>query len=72
MPEATYLVWLDCRKTGMSDEELKTFFIEKAGVGLNPGIQFGAPGSGFMRLNVACPKSILEKALNQIRQALNT
>jgi len=72
MPEATYLVWLDCRGMGMSDDELKTFFIEKAGVGLNPGIQFGAPGSGFMRLNIACPKSILEKALNQIRQALNS
>jgi len=69
-PEGCYLVWLDCRDLGMSDEELKAFFVHEAGVGLNPGITFGNRGSGFMRLNLACPRATLETALRQIREAL--
>lgn len=69
-PEGCYLVWLDCRGLGMSDRELKAFFVHQAGVGMNPGISFGQQGSGFMRLNLACPRAILETALEQIRQAL--
>lgn len=69
-PEGCYLVWLDCRALGMSDADLKTFFVHQAGVGLNPGITFGHQGSGFMRLNLASPRATLEKALEQIRQAL--
>jgi cystathionine beta-lyase len=63
-------VWLDCRELGISDEELKAFFVHEAGVGLNPGITFGNQGSGFMRLNLACPTATLETALRQIREAL--
>lgn len=69
-PEATYLIWLDCRDLGLTDDDLKAFFINKAKVGLNPGLDFGAPGSGFMRLNVACPRSLLETVLNRIQVAL--
>ncbi|WP_288352444.1 pyridoxal phosphate-dependent aminotransferase [uncultured Marinobacter sp.] len=69
-PEGTYLLWLDCRGLGMSDAELKRFFVQKAGIGMNPGITFGEPGSGFMRMNIGCPRRVLETALEQIRQAL--
>jgi len=69
-PEGCYLLWLDCRAMGMSDSELKAFFVHQAGVGLNPGLTFGDQGSGYMRLNLACSRVILEKALAQIRQAL--
>lgn len=70
-PEGTYLLWLDCRALGMSDAELKRFFVQDAGVGMNPGITFGEPGSGFMRMNIGCPRRVLETALAHIRQALN-
>lgn len=69
-PQATYLAWLDCRAMNMDDDELQTFFVQKAGVGLSRGIQFGKGGERFMRLNYACPRSILEKALEQIGIAL--
>lgn len=71
-PEATYLAWINCKKLELSDKELYNFFVEKAGVGLSSGIQFGKGGEGFMRLNFACPKSLLEKALHQIEKALKS
>lgn len=70
-PQATYMVWLDCRKLGMNAEELMNFMVAKAGLGLNNGAQFGKPGEGFMRMNVACPRSILEKALKQLEEAVS-
>jgi len=69
-PEGTYLVWLDCRELNMSDEELNQFFTEKAKLGLNNGTIFGTGGEGFMRMNVACQKSVIEKALQNIEKAL--
>jgi cystathionine beta-lyase len=69
-PEGCYLVWLDCRGLGMGDRELKAFFVDQAGVGMNPGISFGEQGSGFMRLNLACPRATLATALDQIGKAL--
>lgn len=71
LPEATYLVWLDCRALGLGDRELREFFIQKAGLGLSPGLTFGKEGSGFMRLNFAVPTSVLSKALDQLDRALN-
>lgn len=65
-PEATYMAWLDFRATGMNDAELKKFMIEKAGLGLNEGTQFGPGGSGYMRMNLACPRATLQKALEQL------
>lgn len=70
MPEATVLLWLDCRKLGMSDKQLREFFTERAGLGLNDGLSFGAGGSGFMRLNIATQKARLQQAMPQLQQAL--
>ena len=68
-PEASYLIFLDCRELGLADNKLDAFFKEEAGLILNPGISFGKGGSGFMRLNVGCPKPLLEKAMNQLIKA---
>lgn len=69
-PEATYLAWLDCRKLGLGDRELREFFVQKAGLGLSPGLSFGKEGSGFMRLNFAVPAAVLEEALQRVGGAL--
>ncbi len=69
-PEATYLIWLDCRGLGLKPEELRSFFIEEARVGLNDGTAFGPEGEGYMRLNVGCPRSILEEGLTRIESAV--
>lgn len=71
LPDATYLVWLDCRKLGMDNEELRRFMIQDAKIGLNEGYTFGRSLCGFMRLNAACPRSVLEKALKQLEDAVN-
>jgi cystathionine beta-lyase len=68
-PEGTYLLWLDCRAMGLSDEQLKHFFVRQAGVGLSPGIIFGEQGSGFMRMNIATPRSVIVEALEKIARA---
>ena len=71
-PEATFLVWLDCREMGMTDKELNDFFLKKARLALNQGIQFGPGGEGFMRLNIGCTKATLLKGLNRLKQAFST
>jgi cystathionine beta-lyase len=69
-PQGTYLVWLDCRALGLDDRDLKLFFTGKAKIGLNEGTMFGAGGSGFMRMNIACPRSILSEALKRLETAV--
>jgi len=69
-PEATYMIWLDCRGMGLDSAGLQRFFVEKAGVGMNEGSRFGPGGEGFMRMNLACPRSVVEKALRQIESAI--
>ncbi len=71
-PESTYLVWLDCRDLNMSDDELKAFMVHKAKIGLNSGNNFCRTLSGFMRLNVACPRSVLETAMKQLEEAVKS
>lgn len=71
VPDATYLVWLDCRGLEMENEELRRFMIEEAGLGLNEGWSFGRSLSGYMRLNAACPRSVIEKALKQLKEAVD-
>lgn len=66
-PESTFLVWLDCRETGLKDQELNDFFLLEAKVGLNPGVMFGPGGEGYMRMNIGCPKATLLQGLVQIR-----
>lgn len=70
-PEGTYLLWLDCRKLGMNNEELKKFFKQEAKVGLNDGLSFGEEGEGFMRMNIGCPHITLEQGVTRILDALN-
>jgi cystathionine beta-lyase len=70
LPEASFLLWLDCRALGMEPDELHRFFVQKAGLGLNQGTIFGPGGEYHMRLNVACPKAILEQAMTQLKNAL--
>lgn len=70
-PQASYLVFLDCRELGLSQEKLVDLFVNGAHLALNNGTTFGKEGEGFMRLNVACPRSVLEKALNQLQNAIN-
>jgi cystathionine beta-lyase len=69
-PEGTYLLWLDCRGLGMSDHELKHFFVHKAGLGLSPGTLFGEAGSGHMRMNIGAPKQTIANALDNISKVL--
>lgn len=65
-PQGTYLAWLDCRALGLTDEELDRRVVEKAGLWLDGGTMFGPGGEGFERVNVACPRAILEKALDKL------
>jgi cystathionine beta-lyase len=69
-PEGTYLVWLDCRALGMTDVELKKFMLKQAKVWLNGGPVFGSKETGFQRINIGCPRSILEEALKRIEHAV--
>ncbi len=71
-PDGTYLLWLDCRRLGLAPAELRTFFNSKAKVGLNDGPSFGAGGEGFQRMNLGCPRSILDEALKRIEAAVKT
>lgn len=68
--EGTYLVWLDFRKTGLSVEELEDLIVNRAKLWLDSGKIFGRSGEGFQRINVACPRQILEEALHRIGEQL--
>lgn len=69
-PQASFLVWLDCRKLKLAQPELVQLFEDKAGLALNDGTMFGKEGEGFMRLNIGCPRSILSKALESLKKAI--
>jgi len=71
-PQGTYLLWLDCRGLGLDELALRDFMRTKARVGLDDGFLFGAGGSGFQRMNIACPRGILEEALGRIEKAANS
>ncbi len=68
-PQASYLVFLDCRALHLNQEDLTILFSDKAHLALNDGRMFGKPGEGFMRLNIGCPRSVLEQALRQLAEA---
>jgi cystathionine beta-lyase len=70
-PEATYMIWLDFRKFMLDDESMKNKLIYEAGLGFNPGTEFGPGGEGFMRMNIACPRSILIDALGRLQRMLS-
>ncbi len=71
IPEASFLVWLDCEKLGMETDDLHRFFSFQAKLGLNKGTVFGPGGEYHLRLNVACSRSILEKAMLQLKAAVD-
>ena len=68
-PQASFLVWLDCREMGLTQEALVDFFVDKAHLALNDGTAFGQEGTGFMRLNVATSRTVLEQAMKQLAEA---
>jgi cystathionine beta-lyase len=71
-PEGTYLVWLDCRRLGLDAAGLQHLIRDQAHVYLDEGTLFGEEGAGFERLNIACPRSLLQEALERIRKAVAT
>lgn len=70
--EGTYLGWLDFRATGMTQDEIMQRLVHKGGVGLYSGTDFGEEGRGFFRMNLACPRSLLEEGLTGIAAAMKT
>ena len=68
--EGTYLAWVDCTSLGLDDEALKEFMLKKAKLWLDEGTMFGSGGSMFMRINIACPRSILKMALERLEKAV--
>ncbi|MBM7648498.1 cystathionine beta-lyase [Bacillus ectoiniformans] len=69
-PQGSYLVWIDCRKLGLSDEELMKKILHEGKLALGQGSKYRAGGEGFMRMNVACPRSIVEDGLNRLKKAI--
>lgn len=71
-PEGTYLVWIDCSALQLTEDELEDLIINKAGLWLDNGTMFGPEGLGFQRINVACTRNTLEKAMNQLKTAVDS
>lgn len=72
VPEGTYLVWVDFRGLGLSEEKIQDLIVNKAGLWLNCGTIFGAEGSGFERVNIACPRATLREALERLERAVKS
>lgn len=71
LPEASFLVWLDCRDLHLTQPDLVRLFVDRAGLALNDGSMFGPGGEGFMRLNVGTTRKVLEQALKNLKKALS-
>ncbi|WP_453993983.1 MalY/PatB family protein [Bacillus nitroreducens] len=69
-PDATYLVWLDCRELGLDAKELERVIQKQGKVAFDEGYIFGKEGEGFTRINIACPRALLEEGLKRFSQAL--
>ena len=69
-PQASFLIWLDCRGLGLSQRNLMHLLKVDAGLFLNDGTMFGPEGNGFVRMNVGCPRSILAEALTRLQNAV--
>ena len=69
--EGTYMIWVDFRGTGMTTEEIEHFIIHKAHIGVDMGTWFGPGGDGFLRFNLACPRCLVEKAMQMLTAAMN-
>jgi len=71
-PQGTYLVWLDFTELHLTEEELEDLIVNRAKLWLDSGTMFGMEGRGFQRINIACPRAILEKALKQLEMSVNS
>lgn len=71
-PEASFLVWLDCRGLGLDHDALIDLFVNKACLALNDGEAFGPGGEGHMRMNIACPRAVLAEALGRLEKAVGS
>ncbi|MCL6632260.1 MAG: pyridoxal phosphate-dependent aminotransferase [Alicyclobacillus herbarius] len=69
-PQGTYLVWMDFRELGLSTQELDKFCLTEARIAFDEGHIFGTGGAGFMRMNIGCPRSLVEEAVTRLRRAL--
>ena len=69
-PQASFLVWLDCRDLGLNHQELVDLFVNQAHLALNDGEMFGSGGAGFMRLNVGTQRCVLQEALERLRKCV--
>lgn len=69
-PEGTYLIWLDFRRLGLTESQREDLIVNKAHLWLDSGAMFGSDGEGFERINIACPRAVLQKALEQLEKAL--
>ena len=65
-PEGTYLMWLDCRELGLDEEKLYSFFVEEAGLGIEPGHLFGIEIQGFVRMNLGCTRATVKECCSRI------
>ena len=70
-PDASFLVWLDCRGLGLTHDELIDLFVNKAKLGLNDGAMFGENGSGFMRMNIGTQRSVIKEALQRLEKNIH-
>lgn len=71
-PQASFLIWLDCRNLKLTHEELVDLFVNKAGLALNDGEMFNPGGEGFMRLNIGTSRDVLKEAMDRLSDAIST
>jgi cystathionine beta-lyase len=69
-PQSTYLLWIDYRETGLSEETVMEYLLTKGKLALEPGSKYGETGKGFLRMNIACPKTTLEDGVQRFIYAL--
>ncbi|MGM0898653.1 MAG: MalY/PatB family protein [Bacillota bacterium] len=70
-PQSTYLLWIDYRALGLTEDEVMERLLEKGKVALEPGSKYGESGRGFLRMNIACPKQTLEDGVSRVIRALH-
>ena len=71
IPQASFLIWLDCSGMNMNSNEIQDFMVKKAKLGLNKGITFGPGGERHLRLNIGCPRSVLNEAMSLLKKAMD-
>ncbi|WP_433744043.1 MalY/PatB family protein [Falsibacillus pallidus] len=69
-PDGGYLIWIDCSRLGLSDEEVRDKLINEGSLALEPGTKYGLGGEGFVRMNIACPREMVQEGLNRMKKAL--